>query len=373
MIKIAFFYNSITPNSLGGVQRFVLDIATSLHVRNIAEPVLITSEKGAFSKEFHLIGLKVFVVPMTYRDAFRPSERLLNLIANHKIEIIQSEGFFESLVAGQLRASRDILKHVFRVHTLFDGADISILKKKVYTYLNRNNSNNIDMFVPISKNMETELLKSKIKNKKIKVINNGIDSIGEPDKKNAYQKNFNRAVAIIGALQFRKQQDKAVEVIGHLKNRGINIELHLIGEDINDFSLKIKEKIKSNNVEELVHIHGRQSKENIYKIIKNIPVILLPSLFEGVPTSLIEAMSLGKIAVGSNVNGIPELIEDGVNGMLFMPHDFNKLADILVDIFTSNTEKWQQMRSNAYQTWQNNYTKEKMIADLADLYCKLIK
>lgn len=63
--------------------------------------------------------------------------------------------------------------------------------------------------------------------------------------------------------------------------------------------------------------------------IARADVLVLASFMEGLPVVLIEALALGKVVVASRVAGIPELVEDGVSGMLFNPSDWAGLADAM--------------------------------------------
>jgi glycosyltransferase involved in cell wall biosynthesis len=67
----------------------------------------------------------------------------------------------------------------------------------------------------------------------------------------------------------------------------------------------------------------------VERLLENASIFVLSSQFEGLPISMIEAMSKGLPIVATNVGGIPELVQDGVNGCLFEPGDGNTLAECL--------------------------------------------
>jgi glycosyltransferase involved in cell wall biosynthesis len=279
--------------------------------------------------------------------------------------------FRESLISGRVKRKHPELKHIFRVHTHIQGSTIPKWKKYGYYILDRLNSKFVDYYVPISNIVKDELMKkSCIDYKKIKIVYNGIPAMGNPDFfcDNAF---LNKSIAIIGDIQKRKQQDLAVEALGFLHSKSIHINLHLIGRDREGYMSKVLASAQEQGVEHLVHFYGYQNKDKIYEIIKNIPVVILPSLFEGIPTSIIEGMSLRKIVIATSVGGTAELVENGVNGFLHPPKDSKALADILEKVFTTPAKAWESIKNAGYNTWKEKFSMEQMMGGLINVYSKL--
>lgn len=73
------------------------------------------------------------------------------------------------------------------------------------------------------------------------------------------------------------------------------------------------------------------------KYFRACDAYILPSHFEGLPVSILEAMSFGKPVIATNVGGIPSIVKKGYNGWLFDPNTFEQLDDIFDQIFSNNT------------------------------------
>lgn len=85
-------------------------------------------------------------------------------------------------------------------------------------------------------------------------------------------------------------------------------------------------------IEKSVIFTGRLSSQELKDVMRDCWVFVLPSLSEGVPRVLLEAMMLRKPVIATNVGGIPEIVKDGVNGFLFEPKDVEVLATKLKEL-----------------------------------------
>ena len=110
-----------------------------------------------------------------------------------------------------------------------------------------------------------------------------------------------------------------VEVIAEHKDefRG-KMLLHVGGNGEVDV---LKKKIKDLEVEELVKFEGWVSKDKKIELMNKCKVFILPSYVEGLPLSILEAMSYNMAIISTRVGGIPSIVEDQINGLLFEPGD----------------------------------------------------
>jgi glycosyltransferase involved in cell wall biosynthesis len=80
------------------------------------------------------------------------------------------------------------------------------------------------------------------------------------------------------------------------------------------------------------HVRFLGYRRDIPELISSFDAYVLPSLWEGLPLALIEALAIGKPVICTNVGGNPEIIEDGVNGFVVAPRDSDSLADRLLQL-----------------------------------------
>lgn len=138
-----------------------------------------------------------------------------------------------------------------------------------------------------------------------------------------------------------------IEVKGHrflidacrlLRERGVPFRCHLIGDGPGRD--EIEAQIASAGLADAVALHGALPRPSVARVMSESSVVVQPSVptrrgsREGIPVSLMEGMACGLPAVASRISGIPELIDDGVNGFLLPPGDSTALADCLERLAT---------------------------------------
>jgi glycosyltransferase involved in cell wall biosynthesis len=113
-------------------------------------------------------------------------------------------------------------------------------------------------------------------------------------------------LATIAAIDVAyKAQADVIKAIAALKLKNIYFEYDIIGQGNPDVLQKLIDKLDLNN---LVQIKGSIPHDQIFEKLKNIDIYIQPSMVEGLPRAVVEAMSMACPVIGSNVGGIPELI-----------------------------------------------------------------
>lgn len=100
---------------------------------------------------------------------------------------------------------------------------------------------------------------------------------------------------------------------------------------------KLKYFIISNQMQDMIEYIGWVDGCKKKNSLSSCNTLILPSYFEGSPISILEAMSYGKAIIATNVGGIPEIVQDGVNGFLIRPGDTLALKE-KIDFMISNKE-----------------------------------
>jgi glycosyltransferase involved in cell wall biosynthesis len=156
------------------------------------------------------------------------------------------------------------------------------------------------------------------------------------------KKEFNKehiTIINVGSMEtLYKAQDVQIKAIKECRDAGLNINLQLVGDGR---CKPLYEKlVKEIGAQEYVEFIGKVSDpEEVRNILDNADIFILPSLVEGLPRALVEAMARGLPCVATNVGGIPELLPFNE---LVEPNDYISLKNKIIEI-CSNKSKLREM------------------------------
>lgn len=112
------------------------------------------------------------------------------------------------------------------------------------------------------------------------------------------------------------------------------LNLVIVGhEEDRDYAANLKTTVRKAEIETRVQFTGKISQPELAELMKRARIFVLPSLAEGLPRVIGEAMATRTLVIASEVGGVPEMVEDTVNGLLFPPGDEAELANKLKWVF----------------------------------------
>lgn len=117
---------------------------------------------------------------------------------------------------------------------------------------------------------------------------------------------------------------------------------------------------------------GRQVRflgwtDRLTRLYATIDLCALSSVNEGTPVALIEAMAARKAVVATSVGGVPDLIEDGVNGLLVQPGDVGRFADAIICLARSPELRWRMGTAGRHYA-AAHHSHERLASDVEGLY-----
>lgn len=132
----------------------------------------------------------------------------------------------------------------------------------------------------------------------------------------------------------------------------------------------LKLKVKNKKFSDFIVFTGKLSQEEVKNIIKDCYVFVLPSLSEGLPRVLLEAMALSKPIIASNVGGVPEVVSDGISGFLFKPKDVQRLSNRL-EYLIEEPELAKKMGEMGYSFVKAKFSNERYTQNFKLMICNL--
>jgi len=159
---------------------------------------------------------------------------------------------------------------------------------------------------------------------KLETVPLGIDpGVFIPASKASFdRKSFN--VICVGRLSTEKAQTILIDAVAELVKEGRSVHLRLVGEGPDRSALE--KHVVVCGLSDIVRLEGALNQDQLKILYRESDAFALPSFAEGVPVVLMEAMAMEIPCVATRICGVPELIEDGVDGLLVTPSDTGHLA-----------------------------------------------
>jgi glycosyltransferase involved in cell wall biosynthesis len=205
---------------------------------------------------------------------------------------------------------------------------------------------------------------------RIVFIHNGVD-LSElesvPHKK--ISPNRTPYVLCVAMLNEKKGIDVLLRAFAHLQDGRPDLRLVLAGDGpLRD---RLEKLAASLGLTARVEFRGRQTRSQVGELLRGCEVFVLPSRSEPFGIVLIEAMACKKPVVATSVGGIPEIVENGGNGLLVRPDDPQALAGALIKIL-SDTNFRARIASNGLLTARKRFRAEKTGAAYEAVYAALL-
>ena len=175
-------------------------------------------------------------------------------------------------------------------------------------------------------------------------------------------------VGFVGRLTRQKGVSHFIEAARRVLAAGIGAQFLLVGEGAGERALR--DQISANGLDHDVVLAGYQ--EEIPTVMAALDIFVLPSLYEGLPYTLMEAMAAGRPVIASRVGGNSDLIDEGENGLLVPPGDPAALAESLIWLLLAPQER-ERMRAKALAAAQSRPGLEEMARQVIDLYRRLLE
>ena len=336
-LRILLIANS---NEIGGGNRSLETLSLGLR-QNEHAPYVVFPEEGPAPDLFREHGLKVIINPLNSPSTKSPFATLKSffswnkIIKEHSIDLIHANG---SLAARAVILSAKANKKSVICHIRYDfGADYY---QWAFKYIPSPNC-----FIFVSQSMENSIKPALIKHSpstKFNVVHNAVILSDTPIPVISLKVG---RIGIIANFQAVKGHEDFFNMAKNLLESYPYLQFDVIGSDIQNEGREsiLRNLISKLNIEKSVTFHGHLS--NIYPVIDMLDLVICPSHEEPFGRCAIEAMSRGKPVVVTNVGGLPEIVEDKLNGFVVPP----KSPEALMNAVTKLIEDLSMRQSMSKQ------------------------
>lgn len=356
-LNILFFTRTM---ELGGTENVVLQLCEIF--KPLVNKIIVCSCGGPNTTILDEMGIKHCLIPDIERKnpqtIFSVSKKIKKIVNEENINLIHTHHRMAAFYVSMLKLYQNCLFVNTSHNTFFDR-----IRLTRYAYSNAKLIACGDM---VKKNLEDVYGFSP---ERISVIRNAVkpfeDSIiVEPliDELHA-QGCF--VVGNVGRLSEQKGMEYYIKAIPGVIERCPNARFLVIGSGEDE--AKLKQLAEEIHVTEKIHFLGY--RKDVQNLMSQMDLIVLSSLWEGLPLTPIEAFSVRRTIVATAVDGTVEIVEDNVNGLLVEPKEIEQLTQQIVFLI-ENEEIKQRMERSAKDCFINKFSYSRFSEKYIETYQK---
>jgi len=330
--------------------------------------VLVLFHDGELAAQARRQGIEPVVLSNRNRSLLATSRQLAQILNQHEIHIVHAHGYKAMVFCFVAR-----LWHRFAMvkteHGLPEpmaGGPIRTLRNQLYYFSDSAATRIAHAAVCyVTEDLRTYYQHAHASLRTI-VIPNGVANMDRrqfPRPPEMREDWFN--LLIVGRLETVKGHHLAIEAIA-AESVPQDIHLHIVG--IGPREAELQALAKARGIANRVHILG--FRRNVYDYIAHCNILLMPSLHEGLPYTLLEAMALGIPIVASRVGGLAEVVQDERTGLLVPPQDAKALAQAIARLHDDPAFR-SQLGDQARRLQQAMYSLEAMTERYLAIYWEL--
>ena len=360
----------------GGAERLMAPIISYLKKDfSIRVCVFQIKDGNPMATRIESEGVPVDYLPIKHLRELSAIPRLIRYLRKHRPDLVHTQLEFGDILgnitAKILRIPTVSTIHVMptvsaplkqRIHQAAWWAVLRFCSNRIIAVSDRSRNHYINNF--------------RIRSDQAITIYNGIDLTRFHQKSRQFNSHFRTQLGIpdesivlltVAILRRQKGIQYMIKALSRIIHEFPNVIYLVVGDG--PHLPKLQQEAHNHNISE--HIHFTGLRRDISEILSIGDIFILPTLTEALPTVLSEAMASKLPIISSNVGGIPEMIEDGKNGLLIDAGNPSQLADACISLLRSKNRQT-QMGEYGYELAQSKFNILTQTNKLRSLYRELM-
>ncbi|QDU09537.1 glycosyltransferase [Gimesia aquarii] len=360
---IAFCITGLQP---GGAERALVQIVKRLNREKWSPVVYSLTGTGPLADELQLADIPIEVLHAHSPWDARIIWRLAKKFKAQKPVLLQTFLFHANL-AGRLAARISGIRHVV------SGIRVSEKRQNGHLFLDRWTNGLVDLNVCVSQSVaQFSIRQGKLSKSKVKVIPNGVDfelfdSAEAIDLSPWGIPAGAKVILFVGRLDPQKAPNDLLTAFTCFAEQAPDFHLLFVGEG--PLKAKLEQQSYQLPCASRIHFAGWQSQ--IPQLMKAASCLVLPSLWEGMPNVVLEAMASGLPVISTDVDGVSELIQHGKQGVLVAQGSSAEIQQALRD-FSHEPAMFLEMARNAQIIVKKEFTWEAIAQKYDQIYENLL-
>lgn len=341
-MKIAILVGLFPPKWLAGTEIATYHLAEHLAQRGNEVHVITSQDEGLpeHSKENGFYIHRIAWPKIRFIGTISFWAKICLKIQKIKPDIIHAQNLLSGIPAW---ASKKLLNIPYAVWG--QGSDV-YLPGRFIRMASKTILKNADAVLALTEDMKQKM--QKLYDRDISVVPNGISPEKFNIKSGEKKKGNSKTIIFVGRLHPVKGVSYLIEAMAIVHREMTDAKLILVGDGVERSKLEeLAEKLDLNSC---IQFMGQVQQERIPMIMQQADLFALPSLSEGFPVVILEAMATGLPIVATNVGGIPDILEEGVNGYLVNSKSPGEIADRILMLLRNDKLREEISANNREKT-----------------------
>ncbi|HEU4416014.1 MAG TPA: glycosyltransferase family 4 protein [Candidatus Angelobacter sp.] len=358
----------ISSGGYYGAENMLLNLCASQEKAGCRNSLLLFYNVHVPNVEFYerarRRGISVRMVHCKGRADLSAVRQIQEYIQEDSIDLVHTHGYKADLY-GYVAARRGEKPVVATCHNWVGGT----AALGIYNRLDRMVLKRFNAVAAVSDEVKARLMASGIAASRIKTIANGIDVDAFANVQAAVPRGdaSEKVIGVVARLDWQKGFACLLAAVRELEKsfKGFKVVIAGDGPD----RAGIEQRIREFSLEKRVMLAGQQS--NMPAVYAGMDIFVLPSLNEGLPMTVLEAMAASRPVIATRVGAIPSVISDGTTGLLVNPDDAGGLKDALARLL-GDDELCQSLGAQGHAWVSRHYTSDAMAAQYRMMYDEVL-
>lgn len=364
-IKVLHVIDSLVAE---GAEQLLLDILCANDSKNLEYVVCCLASGGPLVEEIQDIGIPVCIIGRRHKADLRALWKLRGLIREFKPDIVHTH-LFTSSFWGRIAAFLSRRKLVMTEHNTSDW------KRWYHRLANKLLSLVTERFIAVSQTVKDSLVKSdRIAPEKVSVIRNGVSIsrlVPHEERREARQKlnceDDDILAVTIAALNEQKGHKYLIESAKEFVRKKPNVKIACVGDG--PLRRELENHVSSESLSKNIIFTG--SRRDIGDILNAADIFVMPSLYEGLSISLLEAAAMGKPIITTAVGASTEVFENRKTGLLVKTRDPHGIADA-IGYCIDHKEEASEMGKRASKHVKSKFAISKTAKEYETVYREIV-
>ncbi|MFC1871161.1 glycosyltransferase family 4 protein [Chloroflexota bacterium] len=368
-MKIIILSHWFLPSKVGGSERAVYHYAKMLSQRKHEVHVITQLDDKKLAASEVVEGFNVYRIKRWHLRILGTLYYFLQVY--HKIRQLKPDVIHEQGISGLAFGIKGFLKIPYVVSPR--GTELYLASGLYRKFIIRPALSNAAVRIALTQNMVDEM--KRIFPNEVNIIPNGVDlarfeaySRGDARQRLGIAE-MEKIILCVANLRWEKGHEYLIEAMVDVSNSYPETRLFIVGDGPRREI--IQNLVQNKGLNEKVVFTGFIPPDMIPEYMAAADVFVLPSLTEGFPNVLLEAMAAGLPIVATRVGGVPEIVTDGQNGFLAAAKDSQQLADKISLLLKDEDIRKQLYTNNIEKAKQHNWSK--VVTALEQVYLKAKK